>query len=72
MLVRPLEDAARLVEVVAGIEQQHDPQPVPAPLLNLVEVAALGIERIRRFLRRTNCSRSSRVAATFADLRHSS
>ena len=31
---------------VAGIEHELDPQPVPAPLLDLVEVAAVGKERV--------------------------
>ena len=53
----PLEDAARFVEVVAGVEQQLDPLPVPAPLLDLIEVAAVGIRPDRRSPRRT--SRSS-------------
>ena len=48
MLDRPLKDAARLVEVVARIQHQLDPQPVPAPLLDLVEVAVVGIERVVR------------------------
>jgi len=48
VLDRPLKDAARLVEVVARIQHQLDPQPVPAPLLDLVEVAAVGIERVVR------------------------
>ena len=34
MFHHPPEDAPRLVEVVAGIEHQLDPQPVPAPLLD--------------------------------------
>jgi hypothetical protein len=37
-----LEDEARLVEVVASVEHQLNPQPVPAPLLDFVEVAAVG------------------------------
>jgi hypothetical protein len=45
VLVSPLEDAARLVEVVAGVKHELYPQPVPAPLPDLVEVAAVGIER---------------------------
>jgi hypothetical protein len=36
----PLEDAAGFVEVAAGVEHEFEPQPVPAPLLDLVEVAA--------------------------------
>lgn len=36
----------RLVEVIAGVEQALDPQSAAAPLLDLVEVAAVGIERI--------------------------
>jgi hypothetical protein len=36
----------RFVKVVASIEHKLDPQPVAAPLLDLVEVAAVGIERV--------------------------
>ena len=50
VLVGLLEDAACLVEVVAGIEQQHDSQAVLAPLLDLVEVAAVGVVRVVGFL----------------------
>ncbi len=42
----PLEDAARLVEVVTGVKQHHDPQPVAAPLLDFVEVAAISVVRV--------------------------
>ena len=45
----PFEDAPCLVQVVAGVEQQLDPLPVPAPLLDLVEVAAVGMGRIIGF-----------------------
>jgi hypothetical protein len=34
-----------LVDVVAGVQHQFNPHPVPAPLLDLVEVAAVGVER---------------------------
>jgi hypothetical protein len=44
----PLEDATRLVEAVAGIEHPLDPQPVAAPLLDLVEVAPVGAAYIGR------------------------
>ena len=46
MLDHALEDAARLFEVVAGVEHDLYSQPVAAPLLDLVEVAAVGIRRI--------------------------
>ena len=38
----------RLVEVVAGEQQAIDMLAVPRPLLDLVEVALVGLERIRR------------------------
>jgi hypothetical protein len=41
-----LEDAARLVEAVAGIEHELDSRPVPDPPLDLVEVAAIGVARV--------------------------
>ncbi len=40
------KDVASLVEAIAGVEHKLNPQPVPAPLLDFVEVAAVGIERI--------------------------
>jgi len=43
MLDGPLKDAPRLVEVVAGVEHELDPQSVLAPLLDLVEVAPVGV-----------------------------
>ena len=46
MLDGVLEDAPRFVKVVARVEHQLNPQPVPAPFLDLVEVAAVGIERV--------------------------
>jgi hypothetical protein len=46
MLGRSLEDAARLIEIATGVQHELDPQPVPAPLLNLVEVAAVGVVRV--------------------------
>ena len=58
VLAGSLEDAARFFEAVAGVEHELDPQPVAAPLLDLVEVAAVGIGRVVGF-RRT--SRSSRT-----------
>jgi hypothetical protein len=36
----------RLVQVVAGVEPKRNPQPDAAPLLYLVEVAAVGVEWI--------------------------
>ena len=50
VLAGSLEDAARFFEAVAGVEHELDPQPVAAPLLDLVEVAAVGIERVVGFL----------------------
>ena len=41
-----LEDAARLVKVIVGVEHQLDPQPVFALLLDFVEVAAVGVVQI--------------------------
>ena len=43
MLGRPLEDAARLVEIAAGVQHEFDPQSVPAPFFDLVEVPAVGV-----------------------------
>src|SRR5690242_21033747 len=40
------EYALRLVEAAAGIEHELNPQPVAAPLLDLVEIAAVGVEWI--------------------------
>jgi hypothetical protein len=45
-----LEDAARLIEVAASVLHQLDPQPVPATLLDFVEVAPVGVVRIVGFL----------------------
>jgi hypothetical protein len=45
VLDRSLKDAARLV---ARIQHQLDPHLVPVPLLDLVEVAAVGIVRVVR------------------------
>jgi hypothetical protein len=45
-LDRALEHAARLVEVVAGVEHELYSQPVPTPLLDLVEIASVGKQRI--------------------------
>jgi hypothetical protein len=42
-LGRPFEDAAGLIDTASGKEHEFDPQPVAAPLLDLVEVAAVGI-----------------------------
>ena len=41
----PLKYSARHIEVVAGIEHQLDPPPVPAPLLDFVEIALVGIDK---------------------------
>ena len=49
MLDSPIEDAPRLVEVVAAIEHELGSQPISAPLPDLVEVAAVGIERVISF-----------------------
>jgi hypothetical protein len=35
--------------VAVKAERQLDPQPVPAPFLDLVEVAAVGVDPVRRF-----------------------
>jgi hypothetical protein len=48
-LMGSLEDAAHFVEVVAGVQQHHDPQPVAAPLFDFVEVAAVSIVRVIGF-----------------------
>jgi hypothetical protein len=44
MLDRTLEFATRLVGDVSSEKREFDPKSVSAPLLNLVEVAAVGIE----------------------------
>ncbi len=46
----PFENAPRLVEVVTGVEQHHNPQPVAAPLFDLVEVAAVSEVWVISFL----------------------
>jgi hypothetical protein len=38
MLDRPLEYLSHLVEIVAGVQHQVDPQSIAAPSLDLVEV----------------------------------
>ena len=48
----PLKDATRLVQAVASEEHFLDPLPIPAPLLNLVEVAPVGIEWVVGFFGR--------------------
>jgi len=54
-----LEDAAHFVEVVAGVQQHRDPQPVAAPLFDFVEVAAVSIVRVIGFLcELVECERS--------------
>jgi hypothetical protein len=50
MLDRVLEYRAGPAEAVAGIEQAVDLRFVPCPLLDLVEVAIVGIDRAVRFL----------------------
>jgi hypothetical protein len=44
-----LEDATRLVQAIPSEQQFLDPLTVSAPLLNLVEVAAVGIEWVVGF-----------------------
>jgi hypothetical protein len=46
MLGRPLEDVARLVEIAGGVQHEFDPQSVPAPFFDLVEVPAVGVARV--------------------------
>jgi hypothetical protein len=46
VLSGPLKDATRLVEACASEQQFDDAHAISAPLLDLVEVAALGIQRI--------------------------
>jgi hypothetical protein len=43
------KDFSRLVETVAGVQQGIDTHLVPAPRLDLVEVAPVGIVRIVGF-----------------------
>ena len=50
----PLEDAPSLIKATAGEDQIKHTRPVFAPLLDLVEVPAVGVGWI--FLRRTSCS----------------
>ena len=38
------------IEVVASVEHQLDPPPVPAPLFDFVEIALVGIDRVMGFL----------------------
>ena len=46
MLGHAVEDAAGLVQAAAGEQQLGDLLPVARPLLDLVEVAPVGVDRI--------------------------
>src|SRR5262249_7755502 len=44
-----LEDTLRVSRAVPRKQQLGDPLPIPAPLLNLIEVAPVGVERVVGF-----------------------
>ena len=46
MLGHAIEDAAGLIQAAAGEQQLGDLLPVARPLLDLVEVAPVGVDRI--------------------------
>ena len=45
----PLEDTLGFGEAVSSEQQFLNPLPIPAPLLDLVEVAPVGVERVVGF-----------------------
>jgi hypothetical protein len=49
-MLDPGEDVPRFIEIVARIEQAINLRAVARPLLHLVEIAVIRIERVARFL----------------------
>ena len=65
-----LEYPARVVETIAGVEHQFNPQPVARPLLDLVEVAVVRDQRLVGFFVRPIAHCDLALAATI--IRHHS
>jgi len=49
LLDKPLEDTLGLSEAVSSKQRFFDALPIPAPLLDLVEAAPIGVERVVGF-----------------------